>query len=78
MNAKERQIFEWLIEQVVSIDHALYLRGQEQRALVEVLASKGIVTRQEWDDMVKKRRARRKEPLDGHRDPAGREQGLRS
>ena len=64
MDTKERQIFEWLIEQIASVDHALYLRGQEQRALVDVLSRKGVVTREEWKDMVKERRVRRKEPVD--------------
>jgi hypothetical protein len=64
VDAKERRIFEWLIEQIASIDHALYLRGQEHRALVDVLSRKGVVTREEWKDMVKERRVRRKEPVD--------------
>ncbi len=70
MDTKERQIFEWLIEQIASIDHALYLRSQEQRALVDVLSRKGVVTREEWKDMVKERRVRRKEPVDSVADAA--------
>ena len=73
MDAKERHIFEWLIEQIMSINHALYLRGQEQRALVDVLSRKGMVTRQEWEDMVKERRLRRKGLAS---DAAGRARGV--
>jgi hypothetical protein len=64
VDAKERQVFEWLIEQIALINHALSLRGQEQRALVDVLSRKGVVTRQEWKDMVQERRLRRKQPMD--------------
>jgi len=76
VDAKERRIFEWLIEQIASIDHALYLRGQEQRALVDVLSRKGVTTRQEWKDMVKERRLRRKGLADDAADAARQARGV--
>ena len=76
MDAKERRIFEWLIEEIASIHHPLYLRGQEQRALVDVLSRKGVITKQEWNDMVQERRVRRKQPVDDAAYAAQRARGV--